>query len=427
MKINVMGLGYIGLPTALIFAKYGANIVGVDISKEIIEKLNAGEVHIEEPGIPAMLQRVIDTGNFKASLVPEKADVFIIAVPTPNQQDTFKSCDLTYVKQAMLSILPYLETGNTVIIESTVSPRTTESIIKVMIEEAGFNIGQDIYLVHCPERVLPGKILEELIFNNRIIGGVTEACTKRGKEIYELFVRGELIGATASAAELSKLMENTYRDVNIALANELVRVGDALNIDALRVIEMANRHPRVNIHQPGPGVGGHCLAVDPYFIISEAPEQTTLIQAARDINNAMPQFIIDKVQELMQHYQSKTLTILGVSYKGNTDDIRESPAMAIYNGLQALGQFDIRVYDPHVTQSFIASNLEEALTGSELALVLCDHDAFRSLLSEDFSSMEKKLIFDTKNCIEITDVSINKYNLGNFNWSETNYEGKYAF
>lgn len=390
MKINVMGLGYIGLPTALIFAKYGANVVGVDISKEIVEKLNAGEVHIEEPGISAMLQRVVDAGNFKASMTPEKADVFIIAVPTPNRQDVFKSCDLTYVKQAMLSILPYLKAGNTVIIESTVSPRTTEGVVKVMIEQAGFTVGQDIYLVHCPERVLPGKILEELIFNNRIIGGVTEACTKRGKEIYELFVRGELIGSTASAAELSKLMENTYRDVNIALANELVKVGDALNIDALQVIEMANRHPRVNIHQPGPGVGGHCLAVDPYFIISEAPEQTTLIQAARQVNNAMPQFVIDKVQDLMRHYQSKTLTILGVSYKGNTDDIRESPAMTIYKGLQALDEFDIRVYDPHVTQSFITPDLKTALKESELALILCDHDVFRSLVPEAFSSMKKK-------------------------------------
>ncbi|MBC1474474.1 nucleotide sugar dehydrogenase [Listeria grandensis] len=427
MKINVMGLGYIGLPTALIFAKYGANVVGVDISKEIVEKLNAGEVHIEEPGISAMLQRVVDAGNFKASMTPEKADVFIIAVPTPNRQDVFKSCDLTYVKQAMLSILPYLKAGNTVIIESTVSPRTTEGVIKVMIEQAGFTVGQDIYLVHCPERVLPGKILEELIFNNRIIGGVTEACTKRGKEIYELFVRGELIGSTASAAELSKLMENTYRDVNIALANELVKVGDALNIDALQVIEMANRHPRVNIHQPGPGVGGHCLAVDPYFIISEAPEQTTLIQAARQVNNAMPQFVIDKVQDLMRHYQSKTLTILGVSYKGNTDDIRESPAMTIYKGLQALDEFDIRVYDPHVTQSFITPDLKTALKESELALILCDHDVFRSLVPEAFSSMKKKIIFDTKNCIELTEVSIDKYNMGNFNWGEKSYEGKYAF
>ncbi|EUJ19913.1 capsular polysaccharide synthesis enzyme [Listeria grandensis FSL F6-0971] len=427
MKINVMGLGYIGLPTALIFAKYGANVVGVDISKEIVEKLNAGEVHIEEPGISAMLQRVVDAGNFKASMTPEKADVFIIAVPTPNRQDVFKSCDLTYVKQAMLSILPYLKAGNTVIIESTVSPRTTEGVVKVMIEQAGFTVGQDIYLVHCPERVLPGKILEELIFNNRIIGGVTEACTKRGKEIYELFVRGELIGSTASAAELSKLMENTYRDVNIALANELVKVGDALNIDALQVIEMANRHPRVNIHQPGPGVGGHCLAVDPYFIISEAPEQTTLIQAARQVNNAMPQFVIDKVQDLMRHYQSKTLTILGVSYKGNTDDIRESPAMTIYKGLQALDEFDIRVYDPHVTQSFITPDLKTALKESELALILCDHDVFRSLVPEAFSSMKKKIIFDTKNCIELTEVSIDKYNMGNFNWGEKSYEGKYAF
>lgn len=341
-----MGLGYIGLPTAIMFAKCGHEVTGIDVVQEVVAKLNSGKIHIEEPGLEKELQRELDAHHFKAQMDVEQADVFIIAVPTPNLDDGSKGCDLTYVEQALEMIIPHLEKGNTVIIESTIAPRTTDSIIAPKIQQAGFEIGQDIFLVHCSERVLPGNILHELKTNNRIIGGVTEACTLKGIEVYQSFVEGELLHTTAAAAELSKLVENTYRDVNIALANEIVRVGDVLSIDALEVIRMANYHPRVNIHQPGPGVGGHCLAVDPYFIISEAKAQTPLIQTARQINEATPAFLAQKVRTLMNNIEGKKITVCGIAYKGNVDDVRESPALKVINELE--GEFELCVHDPYV-------------------------------------------------------------------------------
>lgn len=288
MKVNVIGLGYIGLPTALTFANHGIEVVGVDVSETVVQSLQAGQAPIEEPDIDRYLAQALAKKTFKAQLVPEKADVFIIAVPTPNIADQFGSCDLSYVKAAMAAILPYLEQGNTVIVESTIQPRTMEDIVGPFFEKAGYTVGEELYLLHCPERVLPGKIFEELVMNNRIIGGMTSACTQQGKRIYQTFVKGNVLETSASIAELSKLMENTYRDLNIALANELVQIGDRLNIDALQVIALANQHPRVNIHQPGPGVGGHCLAVDPYFVVAAAPEDAKLIQLGRMINTEIP-------------------------------------------------------------------------------------------------------------------------------------------
>ena len=260
MKICIVGQGYIGLPTAALFAKNGCEVLGVDVNEEIVDKLNQGIAHIEEPGITEAIENAVEKGHYHASLKPEEADTFIITVPTPYVKEDL-SCDLSYVISACQSILPVLNKGNVVIIESTIAPMSTDEIIKPIFENEGFVIGEDLFLAHCPERVLPGQIMEELVNNNRIVGGITEECSRKAADVYRTFVEGEIIETEAKTAELSKCMENTFRDVNIALANELAKIGAEIGVNALDVIEMANKHPRVNIHSPGPGVGGHCFPI----------------------------------------------------------------------------------------------------------------------------------------------------------------------
>ncbi|MBC2189799.1 nucleotide sugar dehydrogenase [Listeria booriae] len=413
MKLVVIGLGYIGLPTAIMFANHNQDVVGIDVNKHVINELNEGKIHIEEPGLQAELDKAIQNKAFRATMDIEPANAFIVSVPTPNHEDALKSCDLTYVKSAVQNILPVLRKGNTIIIESTIAPRSTEDEILPLVESTGLIVGKDVFLVHCPERVLPGQIIHELIYNNRIIGGVTPACTAAGKAIYSVFVKGELIEATASTAEMSKLMENTYRDVNIALANELVHISAELNINALDVIDMANKHPRVNLHQPGPGVGGHCLAVDPYFIAAAAPEQSRLIQDARHINTTMPDFIVANTVALMKKQHGKKIAVFGLTYKGDIDDIRESPALEIYDKLKKAGTFDVVAYDPHVQADFVERSMEQATTGADMVLILADHTEFRSLTGFDLANMKQMIVLDTKNIIE-EKITIDSYfNLGN--------------
>lgn len=412
MKLCTIGLGYIGLPTSIMFAKHGVDVVGVDVSENVIDSLNNGQIHIEEPGLQEALEDIIETGKFKATLTPEKADVFIVAVPTPNNDDTYKSCDLSYVLQATKSILPYLEKGNTIIVESTIGPRTMDDHVLPLIEEAGFTVGEDLYLVHCPERVLPGQIMHELIHNNRIVGGVTPQCTAKGVEVYKTFVQGEIIETNAKTAEMSKLMENTFRDVNIALANELAKVSNELEINALDVIEMANKHPRVNLHTPGPGVGGHCLAVDPYFIVAKAPESAKLINLARQINSSMPEYVVDHVEKLLKKVSGKKVTVFGLTYKGNVDDIRESPAMDIYHILKQRG-LDVVAYDPHVKLAFVEQDFTESIKDSDLVLVLSDHNEFKDMSTSDFKAMRTQQIFDTKNVVKHVPVGVAYMNYGN--------------
>lgn len=413
MKLCTIGLGYIGLPTSIMFAKYGVDVVGVDIKQSVIDSLNSGKIHIEEPGLQEALEEVIASKKFKASMEPEKADAFIISVPTPNNNDEYKSCDLTYVIDGVMRVLPLVEKGNVIIVESTIGPRSMDDYVKPLVEKAGFVVGQDIYLVHCPERVLPGQILHELVYNNRIVGGITPACTEAGARVYGTFVKGEIIKTNAKTAEMSKLMENTFRDVNIALANELAKVCNELEINALEVIEMANKHPRVNLHTPGPGVGGHCLAVDPYFIVAKAPETAKLINLSREINVSMPGYVVQKVNELMESRGGKVVTVFGLTYKGNVDDIRESPAMDIYNLLRAEGKFEVRAYDPHVNQSWVEQDLGAAVADSNLVLVLADHNEFKQFTAGDLAGMKEKLIFDTKNIVDSVEAGIEYYNYGN--------------
>ncbi|WP_415952699.1 nucleotide sugar dehydrogenase [Methanobrevibacter woesei] len=408
MKICIVGQGYIGLPTAALFTRSDCEVVGVDVNEEIINNLNKGKIHIEEPGIAEIIKNAIDNNRYHASLTPEKADAFIITVPTPYIAENY-SCDLSYVIEACNEILPFIEKGNTVIVESTIAPMSTDDVIKPIFEKADYTIGKDLYLAHCPERVLPGKIIEELIHNDRIIGGITPECSKKASEVYGQFVEGELMLTEAKTAELSKCMENTYRDVNIALANELAKICAEIGVNALDVIKMANKHPRVNLHSPGPGVGGHCLAIDPYFIYAKAPETAKIIKLARDTNNSMPQFVYENVCKIIPEGK---ISIFGVSYKGNTGDDRESPAYEIIALLENKG-YEIAIYEPHIERdNFVDFN--EAIEGSNLILILADHNEFKEMDYESIKDkMETSIIFDTKNILEEVPKGIELYNYGN--------------
>ncbi|WP_210137659.1 nucleotide sugar dehydrogenase [Staphylococcus sp. GDH8C109P] len=410
MKLSVTGLGYIGLPTALLFASKGIEVTGVDVNEAVVEKLNNKELHIEENGLQQLLEQTVDSNNFKASTAVEQSDYYIIAVPTPHLQDN--SCDVSYLKDAIMKLKNVIKNGDTIIVESTIGPRTMEDIVQPMIESFGYTVGKDVYLAHCPERVLPGKIIHEMIHNNRIIGGITEACAKKAIELYKQLVHGKLLETKASTAEMSKLMENTYRDVNIALANELVKISEKLNINALDVIKLANEHPRVNIHLPGPGVGGHCLAVDPYFIVASDPENSEIIANARRINNSMPKYVIEKVNSIMDSIQGKKLTVLGLTYKGNIDDIRESPALDIYHELKLKSKYEVVAQDSHVQLDWVENDITKALENSDLALVLTDHNEYKELANYVNGIMKQNIVFDTKNIVGNTE-EIKYYNFNN--------------
>lgn len=413
MKLCVIGLGYIGLPTSAMFASHGCEVVGVDVVPKVVETLNKGHIHIEEPGLEEVVKNCVERGTFRASLKAEEADAYIIAVPTPNLQDEFYSCDLTYVIEGVRSILPYIKKGNTVIVESTIAPKSMDDFVKPVFEEAGFEIGKDIYLAHCPERVLPGQILYELKHNNRIVGGITPACTEHAAAVYATFVEGELIKTEAKTAELSKCMENTFRDVNIALANELAKICYKLDINCLDVIAMANKHPRVNIHQPGPGVGGHCLAIDPYFICAKAPELAKIIRLSRDTNCSMPEYVVEKAELLLQGIENPKIAAFGVTYKGNVDDMRESPAMEIIELLQEKG-YSVAIYDPHVEREDFVS-LDEAVDRADVILVLTDHNEYKNMNHKEIATkMRHARLFDTKNIVKVQeDSGLEIINYGN--------------
>lgn len=411
-KICVIGLGYIGLPTAAIFAKAGYEILGVDVNEKAINLINEGKIHIEEVGLPEVVKEVVLSGNLRASKTVEEADVFIISVPTPIHEDHTANVD--YVTSATESILPFIKKGNVVIVESTIPPRTIDDVVAPLFEKSGWNVKEDIYLAHCPERVLPGRILIELVENTRIVGGYTPEAAHQAAEVYRKIVTGDVIETQAVTAEMSKLMENTYRDVNISLANELAKISAELGVNTLDVIKLANRHPRVNIHTPGPGVGGHCLAVDPYFIIEKAPELSPLIATARKINNSMPAFVLDCVKKLVN--SGGKIAVLGLTYKGNIDDVRESPAMEIVS-LLSEHNFQVSVHDPHVNQNqvfFPLHNFKDAISGAECILVLTDHNEFNELDEKCIvMNMRRPIILDTKDCVKTYNDSIVYYNFNN--------------
>lgn len=397
-KVCVLGLGYIGLPTASILATNGFKVLGVDVNEEIVHVINKGGLPIEESGLKTIMQAAIHSGNFNAALQPEPADVFIIAVPTPVTND--KKADLSFIKAAAESIVSVLNKGNLVILESTSPPGTTQNLLAPILEKSGLKIGEELFIAYCPERVLPGKILTELINNNRIIGGINDKSAQEAKKLYSRFVEGKIVLTDATTSEMVKLVENTYRDVNIALVNELAIICDKLKINVWDVINFANLHPRVNLHLPGPGVGGHCLAVDPWFIVEKFPQEAKIISLCRKVNDSMPQYVIENVLKLIENIKSPKITILGVSYKANIDDVRESPALSIIRELDARG-INFSIYDPHVKQfSYELSNLTDSFKDSDLVLVVTDHKEFKYLYPLELGKiMRHRILFDTRNCL----------------------------
>lgn len=417
-KICIIGLGYIGLPTAAMFATHGHKIIGVDVNETVVEALNNGKITITEPYLDIMVQAAVTSGNLVAYTKPKEADVFIIAVPTPITED--KKADMTYVIQAAHSITPHLRKGNIVVLESTSPTGTVKDILVPILAESGLKIGEDVYVAHSPERVLPGRILIELVENNRIVGGINQESAEVVRNLYRTFVKGEIYITDATTAEMCKMMENTFRDVNIALANELARICDKENINAWEVINLCNKHPRVNIHQPGPGVGGHCIAVDPWFIVERYPDLARIIDLSRKTNDAMPEYVASLIGTLLKEVKGKkTVTILGITYKPDVDDVRESPILHLIQLLEKRGDIQIRVVDPFVKHHpYLVRNVVEACTGSDLILVGVNHKSFAGLDFEGVAKvMRNKNILDTRNLYsanrhQLEDLGYSYYLLG---------------
>jgi len=396
-SICVIGLGYIGLPTASLLGTKGYLVTGVDVSPKIVDTINQGKIHIVEPDLDILVKSAVNSGNLKASLEPVKADVFIIAVPTPFKGNHVP--DLHYVEQASRAISPYLEPGNLVILESTSPVGTTNDYVAKILEETGHKIGTDIFVAHCPERVLPGRILIELIQNDRIVGGINEKSTQIAAKFYNEFVSGQVLETDAKTAELSKLTENSFRDVNIAFANELSLICDKENIDVWNLIALANRHPRVNILQPGPGVGGHCIAVDPWFIIDRTPNEAKLIKTAREVNDAKPDWVIRKISEKAAKFKNPTIACLGLAFKADLDDLRESPSLEIVDKLTKLDIGNILVCEPNIKQhpTFELTSLEHAISQADIIVVLVDHKEFNSLSA---AKLSEKIVIDTRGIVK---------------------------
>jgi UDP-N-acetyl-D-mannosaminuronic acid dehydrogenase len=427
-KLCVLGLGYIGLPTASTFAINGIKVLGVDINPSVVETLQKGQIHIHEPGLHNLVTQAVQSGNLTASTRVEESDAFLIAVPTPFKQhelgdykgQKFKLADMTAVASATEAIVPHLRKGNLVILESTSPPRTTVDLVRPILERSGLKAGIDFFLCYSAERVLPGQILRELVENARVIGGITPESARAGHELYATFVKGKIIETDATTAEMVKLMENTTRDVNIALANEFARLAEKLGVNVWEAIGLANLHPRINILSPGPGVGGHCISVDPWFFVEAAPELTPLIRNARQVNDSQPHFVLKKVQQAfhgsvgnhaaedggMSGLKGKKIAALGLAYKPNVDDLRESPAAEIVHLLQAEGA-QVKAWEPFKPNARLegirmATNLNDAIQDADMVLLLVKHSEFARLDPQVIASSTKaRLALDTVNAWDV--------------------------
>lgn len=375
--INVIGLGYIGLPTALLFASHGYKVRGVEIKEAIVNDLRGGKVHIDEPEIGQLMKSTLASGNLEIEKHCMQADIFIITVPTPLTREG--KGDMSQVIKAVQSMLPYLQKDNIVIIESTCKVGTTEELVRPILEQAGWKIGEDIYLGYCPERVLPGQIIKELKYNSRIIGGTNEETTKRIKAVYQAFVEAEILETDTRTAEMCKLVENSFRDINIAFANELAKCCEQVGINVWELIRLCNQHPRVNVHEPGPGVGGHCIAIDPYFLIESLPEHSQLIRQARTINESMPEYMLDKIKRIVGKLEGEKVTLLGLTYKANSNDLRESPIVKLVELLEKEG-CELSIVDSHIHQfRYLEEDILKAAQKSSLIVVGVNHDEFKEL------------------------------------------------
>lgn len=394
-KVCVMGLGYIGLPTASILANKGYSVWGVDVRPDVVETINRGQIHIEEPDLDILVRSAVNSGQLKAGTQPQAADVFIICVPTPIQAD--HSADMSYVEAAARTIRPLVREGNLVILESTSPPHTTDKIVVPLALDDHLVPGRNVFVAHCPERVLPGRILLEAVQNDRVVGGVTPACAARAKEFYETFVNGHVLATSAVAAELTKLVENSYRDVNIAFANELSLLCDRFDVDVWEIISLANRHPRVNILSPGPGVGGHCISVDPWFLVQAAPQETRLIRTAREVNDNKPHHVVEQVAKLAQQFTSPRIGCLGLTYKADVDDLRESPSLEIVRELIERKVGEVMACDPYVSPArfteFPLYPLSDVLARSQMLVLLTDHRPFKDVPRR---VLQEKVVVDTR-------------------------------
>ncbi len=400
MKVCVVGLGYIGLPTALMLASSGQDVIGVDYSEAIITKLSEGNLTFEEAGLDEVFSKAVDNG-ITFTTAYQKADVYIVAVPTPYHADT-KQVDASYVVNAVESALQVCEEGAIIVIESTIPPGTIDKFIRPLVDKSTSG-GKGVHIVHAPERIIPGNMMKELIGNSRTIGADDMVVARKVRDMYASFCKAEIALTDIRTAEMSKVVENTFRDINIAYANELMKICDSDGLNVYEVIRIANKHPRVNILSPGPGVGGHCISVDPWFLVGDYPELANLIRTARHINDSMPEYVLDRVYRIMKDRGLDDVSkvgFYGLTYKENVDDIRESPSLQLYNSMKRhLSNGAVRFYDPYVKDDIVENqfhSLEDFLEGIEILVVMTAHDE----IIENQECLNDKIVLDTRHCIE---------------------------
>lgn len=403
-KINVIGLGYIGLPTALMFAKSGVEVIGTDLNENLVESLYKGKLTFEEEGLENLFNEAVESG-IKFTTKYQKTDIYIVAVPTPYINSS-KKLDPQYVVSAVKTILDVCEKGSVLIIESTISPGSIDRYVRPEIENRGVVIGEDIHLVHAPERIIPGNMIYELEHNSRTVGADDPTIGEKVKELYSSFCKSEIIVTDIRSAEMSKVVENTYRDVNIAFSNELAKICRTDNMDVYEIIKIANKHPRVNILKPGPGVGGHCISVDPWFLVGDYPDLTNLILTARKINDSMPTHVLVRIRDMMREHNITDISkigIYGLAYKENVDDTRESPTLQLLEKMDEHLAFGVKVYDPFIKERIVDHqfmNFEDFLNEIEILVIITAHDHIKSNLD----LIKEKLILDTKNICDFDNV-----------------------
>ena len=402
--INVIGLGYIGLPTALMMSTHGVEVIGTDYNKDLVATLNAGHTTFKEDGLDELFQDALKAG-IKFTTEYQVTDTYIVSVPTPYDKFS-KKVDACYVVAAVKDVLKVAPKGATVVIESTVSPGTIEKFVRPEIEEAGFVIGVDINLVHAPERIIPGNMVYELLHNNRTIGADDKAIGEKVKELYASFCQGEIVVTDIKTAEMTKVVENTFRAVNIAFANELAKICRHDNMDVYEIIKICNMHPRVNILQPGPGVGGHCISVDPWFLVGDYPSLAKVIDESMKTNDGMPDFVLNRIYEIMKEKGMTDITrvgLYGLTYKENVDDMRESPTLQLLESQERHLATGLKVYDPYITKDVVANqyhNLEEFLSNVDFVVVMVKHNEIK----ENYKKLENKIVLDCHNIIDLPNV-----------------------
>ena len=403
--INVIGLGYIGLPTALMMASHGLEVIGTDYNQELVDTLNAGKTTFKEEGLDELFNQAVQAG-IRFTTEYQVTDTYIVSVPTP--YDTFsKKIDACYVQNAVESIMKVCPKGATVVIESTVSPGTIDKYVRPVVERNGFVIGEDLNLVHAPERIIPGNMVYELLHNNRTIGADNKEIGEKIKQIYASFCQGEIEVTDIRTAEMTKVVENTFRDINIAYANELAKICRSDNMDVYEIIRIANKHPRVNIHTPGPGVGGHCISVDPWFLVGDYPGLANIILAARKINDSMPEFVLERVHDIMKEKGMTDVSkvgLYGLTYKENVDDIRESPTLQMLESMEKhlCGNL-VKVYDPYIEKDIVPNqmhDLDEFLDSVDLVVILVGHNEIK----ENIDKSKNKVVLDTRNVCDLDNV-----------------------